>query len=87
MCLYMLLQILRPLEGLPTEIALMRFQRDMHANVRSDVVAFDCCGATVAPMTYQVEVVRALPTNVPLANVFLNIILTCQHTVIECITY
>ena len=44
--------------------------------MRGDVVAFDCCGATITPLAYQIEVVGALPTDVPLANVFLNRLLS-----------
>ena len=72
MCLNMLLQILRPLESFTAKIAFMRLQGNVYANVRGDVIAFNSCSATVAPMTHQIEVVRALPTNMPLANVFLD---------------
>lgn len=36
-----LLKILRPLEGLATELALVRLERNVNANVRSDVITFD----------------------------------------------
>jgi hypothetical protein len=40
-----LLEILRPLEGLATELALVWLERNMNANVGSDVVTLDCGGA------------------------------------------
>lgn len=41
----MLLEILRALERLAAELALVRLERDMDADVRSDVVALDGGGA------------------------------------------
>ena len=46
---HMLLQILRTFERLATELATMRFQGHMDADVRSDVIAFDDLNATVRP--------------------------------------
>jgi hypothetical protein len=40
-----LLEILRPLEGLATELALVRLERNVNANVRSNVVTLDSGGA------------------------------------------
>jgi hypothetical protein len=45
MCLDVLLEILGPLERLATELALVRLERNVHANVRSDVVTLDSRGA------------------------------------------
>lgn len=54
MSLDVLLEILRTLEGLATEIALVRLQRDVDANVRGDVIALYSCRTAVAPLTGQV---------------------------------
>jgi hypothetical protein len=69
--LHVLLQILRTLECLATEVALMRLQWNMDTNVRSNVISLDCGGAAVAPLAGQVQVVGALTTNVTLTNVIL----------------
>ena len=66
-----LLEILGALEGLPAEVALVRLQRDVDTNVRGDVVTLDGCGAARVPLAGQVEVVGALPSNVPLTDVVL----------------
>ena len=44
----------------------------MYANVRGDVVAFNRLGAAIAPLAYQVKVVRALAPDMSLADVFLG---------------
>jgi hypothetical protein len=67
------LQILGPLEGLATEVALVRLQRDMHTNVGGDVVTLDGGGVAVAPLASQVQVVGALAADMALADVFLLI--------------
>lgn len=67
------LQILGPLEGLATEVALVWLQGDMHANVGGDVVALDGGGVAVAPLASQVQVVGALAADMALADVFLLI--------------
>ena len=46
---HMLLQILRAFESLATELAAMRFQGHMDADVRSYVIALDDLNATVCP--------------------------------------
>lgn len=71
MGLDMLLQILRPLEGLATEVTLVWLQGNMHANVGGDVVALDGGGVAVAPLASQVQVVGALTADMALADVFL----------------
>ncbi len=70
--LYVLLEILRTLERLTAEIALVRLQGNVHANVRCDVVALDRGGAAVAPLAGQIQVVGALTTNMALTNVILQ---------------
>ena len=71
-CLYMLLEILRPLKGLATEIASMRFQRNVNSNVRGDVVPFHDGNTTAAPCARQVEVVCAFATNMAFAHMLLT---------------
>lgn len=68
----MLLQVLGTLERLATEIASMRLQRNVDADVRGDVVAFDDGNLAVGPTTGQVEVIGTLATDMPLANVILR---------------
>lgn len=67
----MLLQVLRTFERLSTEVAFMWFQGDVNSDVGSDVVTFDGRSMTVAPLTGQVEVIRALSTHMTLTDVFL----------------
>jgi hypothetical protein len=68
----MLLEILRALESLSAEFALVWLQGNVHANMRGDVIALDCSGAALAPGAGQVEVVGRLATDVALANVLLD---------------
>lgn len=75
----MLLEILGTLERLSAEVALVWLQRDVHTNVRGDVVALHRCGAARVPLASQVEVVGALPSNVPLTDV----VLVCRLANVE----
>jgi hypothetical protein len=68
----MLLEILRALEGLAAEFALVWLQGNVHANVRGDVIAFDGGGAALAPSAGEVEVVGGLAADMALANVLLR---------------
>lgn len=68
----MFLQILRPLEALATEIALVGLQGNMDTDMRSDVISLDSGCSTLIPLACQVQVVGALATNVLLADVFLR---------------
>ena len=68
----MLLQILRTLEGLAAEVALVRLQGDVDPDVGGDMVTLDSGGSALVPPTSQVEVVCTLAANVLLADVFLN---------------
>ena len=72
MCLDMLLEVLRPLEGLAAEVAFVRLQWDVYANVRRDVVALDSGRAACAPLTCKVEIVSALPANMTLAHMVIE---------------
>jgi hypothetical protein len=71
MGLDVLLEILGPLERLAAEVALMRLQRHVDADVRGDVVALDRGGAALVPLADQVEVVGALATDMLLTDVVL----------------
>ena len=75
--LHMLLEILRAFECLSTEVALMRLEWDMDADVRGDVVAFDGRGAASTPLAGEVEVVGALAADMALADVVLAVRLSC----------
>ena len=72
MSLDMLLQVLGTLEGFAAEIALVRLQWDMHADVRGDVITLDSGGTAVAPLAGEVQVVGALAANMTLADVILR---------------
>lgn len=69
MSLDVLLEILRSLESLATEIALVGLEWDMDADVRRDVVTLDCRGAAGTPLAGQVEVVCAFATDMAFADV------------------
>ena len=71
----MLLEILWALECFATEVALVRLQRHMNANVRGDVVTLDGGRATCAPLTGEVKVVGALAADVAFAYVILELLL------------
>jgi hypothetical protein len=72
MSLDMFLEILGALECFATEVTLMGLQGNMHADVRSDVVALDGCRAAVAPLAGQIEVVSALAADMALTDVVLG---------------
>lgn len=71
MSLDVLLQILRALESLATEVALMWLQGHVNTDVRSNVITLDRGGAAVAPLAGQVQVVGALATNMTFTDVVL----------------
>jgi hypothetical protein len=66
-----LLQILRALESLAAEVALVWLEGNVNTNVRGDVVTLYSRSTTVAPLASQVKVVGALATNMALADVVL----------------
>lgn len=74
-CLDVFLEILRTLERLAAEVAAMRLQRNVNADVGGDVVAFDDLNMAVAPRALQIEVVGALATDVALTYVILLVCL------------
>ena len=71
MSLYMFLQVLGTLEFFPACVTDMRFERDVHTNVRGDVVALDSSSATATPATCQVEVVGRAASDVPFTHMLL----------------
>lgn len=77
MGLDVLLEILRALECFAAEVALVGLERNMHADMRSDVVALDSGSAASTPLTGEVEVVCALAADMALANMILR----------ECVSY
>jgi HAMP domain-containing protein len=68
-----LLEILGALERLATEVALMRLQRHVNADVRSNVITLDGGSAAVTPLARQIQVVGALAPNVAFAYVILQV--------------
>jgi len=68
----MLLQVLRSFKGLAAKVTFVRLEWNMHANVRSDVIALDGGGTAVAPLAGEVQIVGALSPDMALANMVLN---------------
>ncbi len=68
----MLLQILRTFERLSAEVTFVWLQGHVDADVGSDVITLDGGGTAGVPATGQVQVVCALPSDVLLADVFLE---------------
>jgi hypothetical protein len=69
------LQILWTLELFAAQCAFVGFERDVHANVRGNVVTLDRLGIATVPCTDEVEVIGALTANMVLANMFLSLVL------------
>jgi len=72
MSLDVLLQVLRAFERLAAEVALMRLQRNVNADVGRDVVTLDGRGAARVPLAREVQVVGALPANMLLTKMVLE---------------
>jgi hypothetical protein len=70
MSLDMLLQILRTLERLSTEVTFVRLQRNMDSDVGSDMITLDSGGPARVPSAGEVQVVCALSSDMFLADVF-----------------
>jgi len=64
-----LLEILRTLECLATEVALVWFEGNVNSNVGGDMIALHGCGTALIPATGEVQVVCALASNMLLADV------------------
>ena len=67
----MLLEILRPLEGLAAKLTLVRLEGHMDSDVRCDVVALDRGGAARIPLASEAQIVGALASNMALADMVL----------------
>jgi len=74
----MLLEILGPLERLAAEVALVRLQGNMDADVARDVITLHGGGSALIPLARQVQVVGALATDMAFADVVLA--MGCQYT-------
>lgn len=68
----MLLEVLGSLEGLAAELALVRLQGNVNANVACDVIALDRGRAARVPTAGQVQVICALATDMALADVLVE---------------
>ena len=66
-----LLQVLRTLETLAAEVALVGLEGHMDSDVRRNVVTLHRGGAAEIPAASQIQVVCALAANMTLANMFL----------------
>lgn len=66
----MLLQILRTLEGLPTEVTFVRLQRNVDSDVGSDMITLDSGSSARVPSTGEVQVICALSSDMFLADMF-----------------
>lgn len=70
----MLLQILRTLEGLSTEVTFVRLQRNVDSDVGSDMITLDSGSSARVPSTGEVQVICALSSDMFLADMFLTTI-------------
>lgn len=68
----MLLEVLRPLEGLSAKIASVGLQGYVDADVRGDMVALHDGHAAATPTTSEIEVVGALTPNMSFTNMILS---------------
>jgi hypothetical protein len=73
MCLDMLLEILRTLEGFAAEVAFVRLKWHVYANVRCDMISLHSGGAAATPLASQIQIIGALTTDMTLANVVLGL--------------
>lgn len=76
----MLLQVLRALERLATELTLVRLERYVDADVRGDVVTLHGGCPAGVPLAGQVEVVGALAADMALADVLLLSLLVMRFS-------
>jgi hypothetical protein len=68
----MLLQVLRTLEALATEVAFVGLQWDVDSNVRCYVVALYCRSTAKVPAASQVKIISAFSANMALTDVLLK---------------
>jgi hypothetical protein len=73
----MLLQVLWTLECLSAEVAFVRLEWDVDADVGGDVVAFHGGRAAGTPLAGEVEVVCALAADMAFADVVLALRVSC----------
>lgn len=78
-----LLEILGTLESLATEVAFVRLQRNMHTNVRRDVITLDSGSTAVTPLASKIQVVGALAPNMALTDVVLGFRLATVNHVLR----
>lgn len=71
MGLDMFFQVLGSFECFAAEVALMWLQWHMDPDVRGNMISLDRRGATVSPLTGQVQIVGRLATNMLFTDVFL----------------
>lgn len=69
MDLGVLLQVLRSLEALGAQVAVVRLQRHMYTQMGGDVISLDGDGAAVVPVAGQRQVVGGLAANVLVTQV------------------
>lgn len=83
MGLDVLLQVLRTLKGLSTEITFVWLERDVDSNVGSDMVTLDSGGTARVPTTSEVQIVGALSSDMLLADVLLKgkLAMVCSVTI------
>ena len=76
----MFFQVLRTLERLSTEVALVGFEWHMDSDVRGDVVAFDGGCVALSPCTGQIQVVGGFAADMTLAHMLLTIVsIDCER--------
>jgi hypothetical protein len=79
----MLLEILGALERFAAEVTFVWLQRNVHSNVRGDVITFDGGGTAVTPLAGQIQVVGALAADMALADVILMDMVSVSNTGFE----
>ena len=72
MRLDVLLEILRTLKRFAAKVTLVRFQRHMDTDMRSNVITLHRSSTALVPLARQVQIVGALAANVLLTNVLLG---------------
>lgn len=65
------LQVLGAFESFTAEVAFVRLQRNVNADVGCNVITLNCGGTAVAPLAGEVQVVGALAAHMTLTNVVL----------------
>lgn len=68
----MLLQVLRTFEGFAAEVAFVRLERDVNADMRGDMIALHGGSGAITPTTRETQIVGALATDMSFTDVFLS---------------